>query len=147
MVIGSGIICSNIINESIKTLDNEDMNICKFKFRNFNSIDSNGNKKYSHYLCVAKNEVAKLISNNFIKGHKIFIIGDIEQNQVQNKEDNEEENKKNKLITTIEIKTIEFMGNTKDDDENTTQTGKSIDSILNGILTNRNKNNQNDVFI
>lgn len=142
MVIGSGIIDSEILKEKVKTEDNNEIDVCKFRFKNFNSIDKAGNKKYSRYLCFAKDSLAKVIISNFIKGQKVFIIGNQEQSEIIDKTQNK------KVITTIEITWIEFMGNNKRNEEEKQQikNNKGIDEIIGGILMKRAEDNQNEIY-
>lgn len=142
MVIGSGIINSNIIENSVIVNENEEIKTCQFQFKNFCGYDKNNNKKYSHYLCIAKDKIANIIINNFIKGHKVFIVGKQEQNPLQKQNENV------KIITTIEIINIEYMGNNKNDEEDHIDNANSINSIVNNIINNRNANkiNQSDMF-
>ena len=142
MVIGSGIIDSEILKEKVKTEDNNEIDVCKFRFKNFNSIDKAGNKKYSRYLCFAKDSLAKVIISNFIKGQKVFIIGNQEQSEIIDKTQNK------KVITTIEITWIEFMGNNKRNEEEKQQikNNKGIDEIIGGILMKRDEDNQNEIY-
>lgn len=143
MVIGSGLINSEIIKEKGKDESGNEIDVCKFQFLNYNSTDKNGNIKYSRYLCFAKNYIAKIIISNFVKGQKIFIIGTQEQNEVVGKE----QNNIKKLITMIEITHIEFMGNSKNIiKEKQNENAESIDDIVTNILINRKQNNQNEVF-
>ena len=142
MVIGSGIIDSEILKEKVKTEDNNEIDVCKFRFKNFNSIDKAGNKKYSRYLCFAKDSLAKVIISNFIKGQKVFIIGNQEQSEIIDKTQNK------KVITTIEITWIEFMGNNKGNEEEKQQikNNKGIDEIIGGILMKRAEDSQNEIY-
>ena len=152
---GTGYISSNITESTISKNNGEKIVSCYFQFANLKFTDKFGNRKYSKYLCIAIGNVAKLIIDNFVKGQKVLISGELEQKTIKNKNyqyDNnlsKEENKKRQYtnIDTITINHIEFMANPKNDKYEKENNNKdSTDDVIENIDTSNMNNENEEIF-
>ena len=150
---GTGYISSNITQSQINKNNGESIISCYFQFANLKYTDKLGNRKYSKYLCIAIGQVAKLIIDNFVKGQKVLIVGELEQKSIKNKNyqynnsiSKEENNKKSYInIDTITINHIEFMANPKNDKFEKEETTKdNLEEIIENVDTSNINNTIND---
>ena len=122
---GTGYISSNITQSKINKNNGESIISCYFQFANLKYTDKLGNRKYSKYLCIAIGQVAKLIIDNFVKGQKVLIVGELEQKSIKNN--------------------IEFMANPKNDKFEKEETTKdNLEEIIENVDTSNINNTIND---
>lgn len=141
--VGTGYINSQIIEDKLIRNNNEEIKTCYFQFANYKYTDDKNNKKiYSYFLCQAIGNIASLILENFIKGQKIFIKGEIEQKSLKNTE-----NKKYNNITIITINWIEFMNKANEIEIKNSEDEPNIEKILKDEkILNIEKNNTEEAF-
>ena len=156
--IGTGYISSNITKSEIKNANDEIVETCCFQFANFKYKDKYGKKYYSKFLCIGMGKIAKFINDNFIKNHKVFITGEIEDKTIIRKDFKydskltEKENNKKKYanVFIITISHIEYMGNMKDEEEKYDKDNiinDSIDEIIKNVDVNEMDKDINDEAI
>lgn len=140
---GTGYINSQIIVDKIVKGNNEEIPTCYFQFANYKYTDKNNNKIYSYFLCQAIGNIAKLIIENFTKGHKVFIKGEFEQKSIKRKNDEKQYNN----VTIIQINWIEFMNKSNDLEIKEDEKDSNIEETLqNEKILNLNKDNNAEAF-
>ena len=152
---GTGFINSQITKSKYLNETNEEINICRFQIASFKKFDKKKKKKvYSHFLCQSIGKMADIIGNNFIKGQKIYIEGDLNEDTIKNKNYkydnslNEKENNKRAFINIISITIthIEFMANNKDEKYEKQNDDKEIEEVLNNYISEKTEEDE-ETFI
>ena len=136
MCVGTGYISSEIARDKIKTTNGE-IDTCYFQFANYKYTDSNEKKHYSYFLCQAIGNLATLIINNFIKGSKVFIRGDLEQKNII-KTSNESNNKEYSNVTILKLDWIEFMIKSNENIVSLNEYKKNNNENIEETLQNKN---------
>lgn len=137
-IIGTGYISSDITKTIRKKANGEEIFVCLFQFANFNYIDPVTRKNiYSYYLCDVLGKYGEIIYNNFIKGQKIFIHGQLTNQRYKNND--------GKLVSScvLHLDKVEFMANPKDDNYLEKQDPSSnINGIFDNNITNEIKDTE-----
>lgn len=142
--IGTGYISSAIITKEIVKKNGEKVKACYFQIASYKYTDNETRKKiYDHFLCQCYGKYSEIITNNFVEGQKVYITGQINESNIQNKNDN---SKKYNIISII-VNHIEFMANPKDQTYDKKDMQANLDDSVKEYINNADEVNTEETFV